>query len=470
MKKPKVVIIDDDPLVRKTLKELFERRVRKETGIEYNIKTYEKCPEDVNEITDATLYLIDYFLPEKKGDEIAKTLMEKNAEGERVLITGNLPDAVQDMGELEKKGFFDKTSEDRAKTVEAWYNGGGTTLFPRLLTKPINSESLVSLVSKLRNERKIRAPLNIGIVGLGRFGREIIERATKGNWVSKINVHSDFFNLHSKEYEEYSKVIGQITRHERLEELLESNPDVLFITKGVRSERVIKRDKMFDESAKLLFPKLKIIRESKFKNPIIIGTNPVGPLIKLGQELGIDPRQLIGEGVTDTLRTRRLLAEGDYLPEKINDIYDIQINVLGTHAIPVPIFSTATIKGNPLVKIANYEEFRERFVQELRGIGKRIMKGANKIGSYSDAPDSAMEMAYDLATFSRTPRSCWMMYNDQTGFYVTNSPVEIEYNETPLIKQIKVEDLDSWEKNELRKQEKEFSIQRNKVRKFLKGK
>jgi malate/lactate dehydrogenase/CheY-like chemotaxis protein len=469
MKRPKIVIIDDDTAIRNVLRESIKNPVKKETGIEFDVKEYSQCPENIDEITDANIYFIDFFLPGKKGDEIARELKEKGAQGERIMITGNLPEAIEQMSRLGKKSIFTAYSKDRADMLAAWYEVGGQELFPRLLSKPFETKKLIDIISDLRNKRRIQVPLSLGVIGLGRLGRETIERASDVSWINRIEVYSEFFNQNeSKAYELYPKVIGAVATHKRLEGILESNPDVLFIATGTRS-KITKREKMFAESAEKIFPVFKAVGRMEYLNPIINGSNPIEALVKLGHELGISPRQLIGQNVTDTLRTRRMLIEGPYLPERV-DAYDIHLDVLGTHSQPLPIFSTATVRGKPLGDLTDYKKFREEFVKELTEIGKKIMIGAQTIGSYSDAPNAVMEMLEDLSNLAKRPRSCWSMYNNQTGFYVTSTPVDITYNGRPKIIPGKSPELDSWEKHELDNQNNQFNSQRSLVRKFLKSK
>ncbi|MHA1703914.1 MAG: hypothetical protein ACTSWK_16785 [Promethearchaeota archaeon] len=469
MKKPEIVIIDDEPTARSFLKDAFKTIVRKETGIEFDVRAYDQCPKDIKEITNASILFIDYFLSGKNGQEIARELVESESQGERVMITGNPDEAIKKMvgsGKRAISRIFDTSIESKA--IQAWQNFGGHELFPKIWGKPIDAKKLTDLVTELRDKQGIRIPLSLGVVGLGRLGRETVERASTAPWISQIGVFSEFLNDHPDEYKMYPKIIGgDVTPHKRLEGLLESNPDILFIATGIRSEEIIPRNKMFEPTAERVYPILKTIRDSGYKNPIIIGSNPIEPLIKLAHDIGIDPRQLIGESVTDTLRTRRMLVEGSYLPKNGIRIYDIDIDVLGSHSRPVPIFSGATIKGK---KIESYAEFREKFTRELRKMGGKIMRGARAIGSYSDAPNAVMEILWDFSTLSRRPRSCWSMYDFKTSYSVTNVPVDITYSDSPKLSIASPPELDDWERTELEKQERNSRTQRNSVEKFLRKK
>jgi malate/lactate dehydrogenase len=472
MKKPEVVIIDDSKTTIQAIANEIATNVKKLTNIGFKIKRYTSVPENIDKIKNANMYLIDYFLKgDMTGDDVARRLKEADSTGARVLITGKEHwngDRGNGITGFVKE-LMGKNKSERRPFIEEQSHWIRENLFHDIVFKD-ETEEIGRSIDRLVKEGQITNPLRLGVVGLGRFGKETVKRAVEQPTISEVRIFSDYYlNNDPNAYKALNEVIGSDKIPDnpprRFEELLETRPDALFIASGLPFANTKTRYKLFMETAKKLYPYFEAISKSRYRNPIIMGPNPIEPLMRLAQETGICPFQLIGANVTDSVRARKLLAKGRYLPMDLRED-SIKMDVLGSHQQPIPIFSGARIKEGRIEQ-ARYSEFRKRFTRRLRSMGKRVMKKAESIGSYGDAPQAVIEMLNDMAHMRRHPTSCWTIYDTKHGHYYTSVPVDIEYPSLRMTSR-ELPELDEWERDQLEGQRnKNFRLQRRLAANFL---
>ena len=465
MEKPKIVIIDRSKKAGKETEEEVEK-ISKRMGVEFDTKRY----SDLCDLKKAHLYLVR-SIPGigkegliDKAENVAKKISEQNPRSRKILILGQEEHEKTGSGESYESPESLKAREERAgkswDSVVLKTRGG------------IDTKKLEQDMSILREEYSFSTPLNISLAGYGRFGKASLRKALSSPLVKKIDLYSEYYSTRNPTgYKaiKHTHLTNRINLHYGLESLVNTGSDILFIVTGQPFESSGTRDVLFEGTARKVAPIFDAVVRENYKGLIIVGSNPIELLLRLGMEMGIDPKQLVGESVTDTIRTRKLLSERYITDEEVEE-QEIPIHVLGTHQQPVPILSK--IKGRQDLiyhPYLSFDEFRKGFTRILRRSGKRAMRGSEKSGDiYSDAPRGFIEMIEDIANLRRTPRSCWSVYDINNGHYFTNSPVQLEY---PIIRvsPIELPEIDKWERGELKRQRnKNFRTQRRLVERFLK--
>ena len=453
MEKLKAVIIDGNDVSGEETKKAMDR-VSKNLGLGIDTKRYSK----LDDLERANLYIIEGVSERyegkgvEKAEAIARKISKENPKSKRILIR-------------KRQEYNPEMQEQRGL-----WNG------IVLRNGEIDTKKLEQEVCRLREEGSFVAPIDMGIHGYGRFGREGL-KSTLSSPVRDIKLYSRHYIDHNPEG--YRKIkdahsTDRIKAQFTLDNLLESI-DVLFIATGLPFDPKRTRREEFNGTARLIYPVLEKARDRDYQGLIIIGSNPTEDLLKLAQEMGIDPRQLVGESVTDSVRLRKLLAERFIHDPEITE-KDINVRVLGSHQQSVPILSSATVHGRPITdylnfpmkKYSDFNDFRKGLTRILRRIRKKVMTGSKESGDfYSDAPRGFKEMIKDITCLKQVPRSCWSVYDSNNGYYFTNSVARIEYPSlrvTPL----KTYELDDLERKELEKQrDKNSRKQRKLVGDFL---
>ena len=480
MEKPRVNIIDNSEAVQNSLKSDFEKRIKSATGIDWDVRIYNTCPDDIEELRGGHLNLIDYYLPDGlTGDVVARKMKDAGISGARVLLGGRESWSEQ---KKERSWYFfgkggskpeESLSEEEAfKRGAEWIREG---LFQDIMIKPFKQDESSGVVQRLVKKDLIINPVSLGIVGLGRLGEAVMERSVEQPYVQSVksvDVLSRYLYENDREkYYGYKEVINSDRLkgfHSSLEGLLETNPDILFIATGVRHNgKIPTRIEEFEQTAPKAYEIFNEIIKTCYDGMIVCASNPFEILMELGFRMGINNLKTVGMPVTDSVRTRKLLVKGlktrgPYLERKIENPNDIQIDVIGSHEKPIPLFSTATVNETPITEYGDYTQFRDRFTMWLRGMGRRVMKGADRIGTYMDAPQAFMEMLSDIAHMRKRPKSCWTVYDyiNEDANYNRSIPVNAEYPSL-IIRPQHLHGIDSWERRELKKQRyKNFKLQR----------
>ncbi|HEY1921703.1 MAG TPA: lactate/malate dehydrogenase family protein [Tepidisphaeraceae bacterium] len=133
-----------------------------------------------------------------------------------------------------------------------------------------------------------------------------------------------------------------------------ADSDVVVITAGLRRKPEESRLDLINRNATLFRQILDSLKAAALKSDAIIFvvSNPVDILTRLAiDHLKLDPNKVIGLGTQlDTARFRSLIAEEIALPPS-----QIKALILGEHGDSmVPIWSSATAAGLPLIKMSNF--------------------------------------------------------------------------------------------------------------------
>ncbi len=465
MERPKIVIIDRDKEAgEKTKKEV--EKVSKRIGLEFETRKYSRLCD----LSKGHLYLIR-SIPEirkeepiDKAEAIARRISEQNPKSRKILILGQ--EEHEKTGSGESYETLESLQKREERVGKLW---DGVILKTK---GGLDIKKLEQNISKTREEGSFSTPINIGIMGYGRFGKGSLRKALSSSLVKEINLFSDHYskkNPAGYKAIKHTHLTDRINLHYNPESLVNTDSDLLFVATGLPFEAIGTREGLFRGTAEKVAPLFDAVVRENYKGLIIIGSNPIEPLLRLGQEMGIDPKQLVGESVTDTVRTRKLLSERYITDEEISE-QEIPIYVLGTHQQPIPILSEIKKRSDLDYSqgYSSFDEFRKGFIRILRRSGKRAMRGSEKSGDiYSDAPRGFMEMIKDITNLRRRAKSCWSVYDFNNGHYFTNSPVQLEYPSL-RVSPTKLLEIDDWEKQELEKQRnKNFKIQRKLAGRFL---
>ncbi|GAG04664.1 unnamed protein product, partial [marine sediment metagenome] len=238
MNNPKLVVIDDEPVMGDVIKNIPWKEVWKE-GLNFDVDAHLKYP-GIEEVRDASLYILDKnFGKREDGLEIAEKLKKEGELGARIMLTGYTNEQAQ-------------TKAINDGLVDKW------------LVKPDVVNNLIDTVSILRNERKLIQKREIGIYGIGSSGIEIIKKAKLLPGVSKVHAFSNFVKGDYK-YLECAAGLhnrNKIIFHKSLESLAESNPDIFFITTGehgIDFSKPINRNDVTEGSVKKVKPLFEIL-------------------------------------------------------------------------------------------------------------------------------------------------------------------------------------------------------------------
>jgi L-lactate dehydrogenase len=143
-----------------------------------------------------------------------------------------------------------------------------------------------------------------------------------------------------------------------------SDADVVVITAGLRRKPEESRLDLINRNVTLFKQILDSLKTATLKKDAIVFvvSNPVDILTRLAIEhLQLDPNRVIGLGTQlDTARFRSLIAVETGLPPS-----QIKALILGEHGDSmVPIWSSATAGGIPLIKLANFSSAAQQKVFE----------------------------------------------------------------------------------------------------------
>jgi len=436
MNNPKLVVIDDEQIIGDIIKDIPWKE-----GLNFDVDVYLKYPK-IEQIRDASLYVIDKnFGKGEDGLRLAEELKEKGELGARIMLTAYTNEQAQ-------------TKAINEGLVDKW------------LVKPDVVNNLMDTVSILRNERKLIQKREIGIYGMGSSGIEIIKRAKVLPGVSKVHAFSNFakgdykylecaVGLHNK-----SKVIF----HKSLESLVESNPDIFFITTGehgIDFSKPINRNDVFESSAKKVKPLFEILGKQKYDGLVCNFANPVGPILHVAEMCGLNPKKLTGVS-TNAFRTQALLSE--YIPCEIDDVKAVSIGEHGGAIIP---YDYCLVGDKPLLEVV--PEFKnsytvKKFETELKEKGLNDMRSNQDLRlGYEDAPEAILRVLDDILCLQKNARESLYCYFEpgvlgKQGAFL-GWEEKINYPSLEIERALRVEDLDEKTYNIMANQ----AVQQNKL-------
>lgn len=437
MKRPKAVVIEDDLHQRFLFKEALL-----ENSLGFDVKTFSRIPDNLEELRDTTLFLIDYKLPGINGLEISRKLEKKKFLGAKIMITG-----------------YANKEMMRSSIKEQLWDGW--------LEKPVKLKELGSEIHNLKIKGKLTQKLNVGIIGLGSLGTELYLRSGRLPEVNTTHIFSNFskndyssflnsleksmlavekdFNIILEEdpgyfldeingLEKYHKVIAH-KGDKGLETLARSNPDILFITTGEHNAFYSDREKLYESSIKKVEPIFKILRDTYYQGLVFLGSNPIGPLLKIGEYYGLDKYKLTGFS-PDIERAKDLIL-GYIYSLGDNQVTSDDLKILGglEHGKELLFLDHSLIGGEYLgdkYPIFNNPKVREEIINTLHRIGLEAMLASKALKkNYSGTPDTGERIIKDIAYFKECPEDFIYTYLDedfiggQSAFF--GWPVEIDY-------------------------------------------
>ena len=90
MDRLKIIVCDDEVVQQRIIRALLEKYL-KENEIQAELKFYasgRECLLEKGELMDTDIFLLDIFMPELNGIDIARELKNMGAEGKIIFITG----------------------------------------------------------------------------------------------------------------------------------------------------------------------------------------------------------------------------------------------------------------------------------------------------------------------------------------------------------------------------------------------
>src|SRR5947207_2177000 len=153
------------------------------------------------------------------------------------------------------------------------------------------------------------------------------------------------------------------------------NADLVCITAGLRRKPDESRLDLINRNVSLFKQILDSLKGAQLKKDsiIFVVSNPVDILTRLAiEQLKWDPNKVIGLGTQlDTARFRSLIALETGLPPS-----QIKALILGEHGDSmVPIWSSATAAGMPLIKLANFgTNVQQRVFERTKTSGAEAIK------------------------------------------------------------------------------------------------
>jgi len=434
MKQLKLVIIEDDSIVRELIVEALNKPRFFGEGFNIHAEGYEKMPP-LGKIKDAFLYILDKNIPfGKDGLKIAEELKDNGELGARIMMTGDSNPETR--------------LEDQMQAIN--YN-----LINKWIEKPIVPSRLKKLFLELRKERKFIQKVNVGIIGLGRFGKGLLTKLKDLPEVKDVNIFSNFAK---ENYSGILTLVGvlnqeKIKPHTSLESLVSAKPDILFLTTGQHLRKYTTREVLFSGALEKTTPIFRILREMNYSGLVCNVVNPVGPILQAAEFYGFDPQRLTGFS-PDTLRAKAEILKNIRKLSNKSFEDDIHLDVIGEHGKEIPLFGACLVNGKSLYKKYPYfRRLKRELIGSLRKAGLNTIKYAQEYGTdYEDAPNSLIDFVKDISHLQRNPSSCWYCYLENGVVGESKSaylqwPVNVDYPD------LRVYRNDRFELKNLRKTE-----------------
>ena len=112
MDRLKIVVCDDEIVQQKLMKALLEKYLL-ENEMQAELKFYpsgQSCLQNSREILDADIFLLDIFMPELNGIDIARELKDLGTNGKIIFITGG-NDYITEAFEIHAFSYIQKPVE-----------------------------------------------------------------------------------------------------------------------------------------------------------------------------------------------------------------------------------------------------------------------------------------------------------------------------------------------------------------------
>lgn len=441
MRKPRAVIINETPEGKENLTTLLKGLiktggkaqalvdgVKQEVDIEGSGLDFEIIDEDNvsvplrknSKLLPGTIYFIreDPKNP-KLESQIAKELTEKGADNAKVLTTERL------------KPYAETTTAEGHEHFSGWIPKRGGIFDVGEVSRK---------VEELRKDEKLSQRVTLGVIGLGKLGRQILSVFKSQSHIASVHAFSEFAkNDYEKEIIPRMAFEGDQRRkfhfHGNLEAVIQANPDQLVISTGEFRVPYDNYDKIRDLTGRLMvgaYPKvrriLQAVKDAGYNGTILMEANPTGALLQVAKRMGIDP-SILTSITPDMSRHKTLLLEKLSAEDPSLQYSDIDLTVIGEHGKEIPLLREARVRGELLTNV--FPEFKKAsyrmdFINEAREIGLRGIKISEKLGdNYGGTPDKIVEYIKHFASFGRTIPSAYSYFVEADCFI--GAPSIIDY-------------------------------------------
>lgn len=452
MKRPVAVIASKNQKLRENIANVCDNL---DCGIDFEVKTYEDR-EKLGNLPGSQVYVATSLNPDSNQQVLARKLRDENVGCARILVT-----TTKKLLEQHKR--FQKASlisnyeayqkEKKSEQVnwvdfKTWFRENYPTFHDIAIdgdSNPLQDE-VQAAIERIRQRKLIIVPLSIGIVGLGKLGRQLCydlkskpfakEVHAFTNWVKGDYDGSDIIPRLAFAENQRSK----FTFHQRLEGLVEAMPDVLIISTGEYGIAYDGYHKIKDLTERLMqgaYPKvrtiLQAIKDKDYNGTICMESNSTGALLQVAKRMGIDPSMLTSI-TPDMSRHKTLLLEKLLKKDPSLKYQDIDLIVIGEHGKEIPILREARVKGRLLTEV--HPEFkdslyRDAFILEAREIGLKGVKASEKLGdNYGGIPEIIINNLESFAHFQRRIPSAYSYFPEADCFIgapsIVSYPLKIE--------------------------------------------
>lgn len=421
MRKPRAIIINETPKGKKDLVRLIKGPIKNDSGIDFDITTAENVSIPVRS-NSKLLNGTTYFIAEdpkdpKQASQIAKALNDRGVKVGKVLTTDR------------PKPYAETTTEPGYEQFSGW--------LPKTEGE-FNEGEVKRKIEEMREDKKLVQPISIGIIGLGKLGRQLCSDLKSKPYAKSVHA---FTNWAKNSYERNIKprlaFKGDQERkfqfHSRLEGVIEANPDILIVATGEHGIHYEKYDKIKDLTRRLMqgaYPKvrkiLEAVRDMDYPGTICMEANPTGALLQVAKRMGIDPSDLTSI-TPDMSRHKTLLLEKLLQKDPSLRYSDINLTVIGEHGKEIPLLREAKVRGELLTEAHpefKNQAYRRVFINEAREIGLNLVKVAEKLGdNYGGIPEIIIENLEGFAYFQRNMPSAYSYFPEADCFIGTPSKV-----------------------------------------------
>ncbi|MFA5259440.1 MAG: hypothetical protein WC979_08495 [Candidatus Pacearchaeota archaeon] len=189
----------------------------------------------------------------------------------------------------------------------------------------------------------LRKPLDIGIIGLGAFGRQILRTFTRANEINRIKAYSEHvpYETVSAAIDHLGARTDKVSFVNSLEDTLENTDCVLICTSSMHTsdlaKRLAKQDDRLDllpQEAAKLFSYFKRIKQANYQGLINPFTNPIAGMFGLAKKAGIKHAQLTTPINIDNARFEDAIRQG--LGRNYTTYFNalMQGKIVGEHGVP----------------------------------------------------------------------------------------------------------------------------------------
>ncbi len=356
------------------------------------------------------------------------------------------------------------------------------------------TDDLYNQLDKFRKNGSLHKNLKIGLIGLGIFGQEIAKELSREKWLDELHIFSKSCTRGVRSYRDIMRNLGlfsmlkqKLTPHKSLESFAQASIDTDYIIFAdghfrqdySRTNRVNNPEKelrnLYIKTVPLLDNVSNALKMAGYKNGLIIGSNPIGPLLlRAKRNFKDDGPNFYGSPTPDLFRIKLILSHWLNRIHKIKKDSCLETSshplnrlyVAGEHHDPCYNLEQCNLGELGLMEVLannklNQEYFKNTFHCALKAWGLQTMKQVQKLKTgISDSPKAIVNALKSVAY--SIPDECLSnyVYLPQHDVFL-QVPLKSNYLESPANTEI----LNSMP---LEVQEK-FNYQINKQNQYIKN-